>query len=390
MKKQIYLDNAATTSLSKEVLDEMLPYFNEKYGNASSIHSKGIEAKEALEKSRAIIAKSINAKTSEIIFTSGGTESNNFAIKGLVFSFPNKKHIITTKIEHDSILKTCKWLEENGFRITYLDVDKEGFVSLEDLEKAITKDTLLFSCIHGNNEIGTIQNLEELGNICKKYNIFFHTDACQSYTKTKIDVKKQNLDLVTLNAHKIHGPKGVGALYIKEGIKITPLLHGGGHEKELRSGTENIPGIVGFAKSSQIITKKDIEKMTKLRDYFVSEIEKRIPNTKLNGPRRNNRLCNNINISFLGVEGESIVAYLNMHGISTSTGSACSSHSLTPSHVLKAIKNNKEEIAGAVRFSISKYTTKEELDFTLKILEETIKRLRKTSPLTKLIDKEKR
>lgn len=390
MKKQIYLDNAATTFISKEVLDEMLPYFNEKYGNASSIHSKGIEAKEALEKSRAIIAKSINAKTSEIIFTSGGTESNNFAIKGLVFSFPNKKHIITTKIEHDSILKTCKWLEENGFRITYLDVDKEGFVSLENLEKAITKDTLLFSCIHGNNEIGTIQNLEELGNICKKYNIFFHTDACQSYTKTKIDVKKQNLDLVTLNAHKIHGPKGVGALYIKEGIKITPLLHGGGHEKELRSGTENIPGIVGFAKSSQIITKKDIEKMTKLRDYFVSEIEKRIPNTKLNGPRRNNRLCNNINISFLGVEGESIVAYLNMHGISTSTGSACSSHSLTPSHVLKAIKNNKEEIAGAVRFSISKYTTKEELDFTLKILEETIKRLRKTSPLTKFIDKEKR
>jgi len=390
MKKQIYLDNAATTFISKEVLDEMLPYFNEKYGNASSIHSKGIEAKEALEKSRAIIAKSINAKTSEIIFTSGGTESNNFAIKGLVFSFPNKKHIITTKIEHDSILKTCKWLEENGFRITYLDVDKEGFVSLENLEKAITKDTLLFSCIHGNNEIGTIQNLEELGNICKKYNIFFHTDACQSYTKTKIDVKKQNLDLVTLNAHKIHGPKGVGALYIKEGIKITPLLHGGGHEKELRSGTENIPGIVGFAKSSQIITKKDIEKMTKLRDYFVSEIEKRIPNTKLNGPRRNNRLCNNINISFLGVEGESIVAYLNMHGISTSTGSACSSHSLTPSHVLKAIKNNKEEIAGAVRFSISKYTTKEELDFTLKILEETIKRLRKTSPLTKFIYKEKR
>jgi len=390
MKKQIYLDNAATTFISKEVLDEMLPYFNEKYGNASSLHSKGIEAKEALEKSRAIIAKSINAKTSEIIFTSGGTESNNFAIKGLVFSFPNKKHIITTKIEHDSILKTCKWLEENGFRITYLDVDKEGFVSLENLEKAITKDTLLFSCIHGNNEIGTIQNLEELGNICKKYNIFFHTDACQSYTKTKIDVKKQNLDLVTLNAHKIHGPKGVGALYIKEGIKITPLLHGGGHEKELRSGTENIPGIVGFAKSSQIITKKDIEKMTKLRDYFVSEIEKRIPNTKLNGPRRNNRLCNNINISFLGVEGESIVAYLNMHGISTSTGSACSSHSLTPSHVLKAIKNNKEEIAGAVRFSISKYTTKEELDFTLKILEETIKRLRKTSPLTKFIDKEKR
>ena len=390
MKKQIYLDNAATTFISKEVLDEMLPYFNEKYGNASSIHSKGIEAKEALEKSRAIIAKSINAKTSEIIFTSGGTESNNFAIKGLIFSFPNKKHIITTKIEHDSILKTCKWLEENGFRITYLDVDKEGFVSLENLEKAITKDTLLFSCIHGNNEIGTIQNLEELGNICKKYNIFFHTDACQSYTKTKIDVKKQNLDLVTLNAHKIHGPKGVGALYIKEGIKITPLLHGGGHEKELRSGTENIPGIVGFAKSSQIITKKDIEKMTKLRDYFVSEIEKRIPNTKLNGPRRNNRLCNNINISFLGVEGESIVAYLNMHGISTSTGSACSSHSLTPSHVLKAIKNNKEEIAGAVRFSISKYTTKEELDFTLKILEETIKRLRKTSPLTKFIYKEKR
>jgi len=386
MKKNIYLDNAATTPVAKEVLDEMQPYFSEKYGNASSTHSKGIEAKQALEKSRIIIAKSIGAKSSEIIFTSGGTEANNFAIKGLAFSFPNKKHIITTKIEHDCVLNSCKWLEEKGFKVTYLNVDKEGFVSSEDLERAITKDTLLFSCIHGNNEIGTIQNLEELGKICRKHNVFFHTDACQSYTKTPIDVKKQNLDLVTLNAHKIHGPKGVGALYIREGIKITPLLHGGGHERGLRSGTENIPGIVGFAKSTQIISKSDIEKMNKLRDYFISEVEKNIQNTKLNGPRKN-RLCNNINISFLGAEGESIGAYLNIEGISTSTGSACSSHSLLPSHVLTAIGCSAEEISGAIRFSISKYTTKDDLDKVLNILPNIIARLRKTSPLMKFIDK---
>jgi cysteine desulfurase len=386
MKKNIYLDNAATTPIAKEVLNEMLPYLTEKYGNASSLHDKGIEAKHTLEKSRDIIAKSIGAKSSEIIFTSGGTESNNFAIKGLAFSHPEKKHIITTKIEHDCVLNACKWLETKGYKVTFLDVDKQGFVNKKDLEKAITKDTLLFSCIHGNNEIGTIQNIEELGKICKKYNIFFHIDACQSYTKTLINVKRQNLDLVTLNAHKIHGPKGVGALYTKENIKITPLSHGGGQERGFRSGTENIVGIVGFAKSIQIITKKDINNMTKLRDYFIQEIEKRISNIKINGPK-NNRLCNNINISFLGVEGESIGAYLNIQGIGTSTGSACSSHSLAPSHVLTAIGNTPEEIAGAVRFSISKYTTKEDLDFTLKVLEGIIKKLRKTSPIMKFIDK---
>ncbi|MEM3405926.1 MAG: cysteine desulfurase family protein [Candidatus Pacearchaeota archaeon] len=387
-KKEIYLDNAATTKVAKEVLEEMIPYLKEKYGNASSLHKKGEEVKKTLEDAREIIAKSINAKSSEIIFTSGGTESNNFAIKGLAFSYPDKKHIITTKIEHSSILNVCKWLEENfNYNISYLDVDKEGFVNPLDLEKAITKETLLFSCIHGNNEIGTIQNIEELGKICKKYNIFFHTDACQSYTKVLIDVKKQNLDLVTLNSHKIHGPKGVGALYVKDGIRITPLLHGGGQEKNLRSSTENIASIVGFAKASQIITKKDIERMSKLRDYFIEQIEKNIPNTKLNGPRGKNRLCNNINISFLGVEGESIVSSLNLYNIYVSTGSACSSNTLKPSHVLKAINCSEEEIASAIRFSISKYTKKEEIDYTLKILEKVIRSLRKISPLTKFIEK---
>jgi cysteine desulfurase len=386
MKRNIYLDNAATTPIAKEVLEAMQPYFMEKYGNASSAHSKGMEAKEALEKSRVIIAKSINARIEEIIFTSGGTEANNFAIKGLAFAHPEKKHLITTKIEHDCVMNSCKWLQTKGYDVTYLNVDKEGFVSPEDLEKAIRKDTLLFSCIHGNNEIGTIQDIETLGKICRKHNVLFHIDACQSYTKTIIDVKKQNLDLVTLNAHKIHGPKGVGALYIRNGITITPLSHGGGHERGLRSGTENIPGIVGFARASQLMSRQDIEKMNKLRDYFIQELEKDIPNIKLNGPRKN-RLCNNVNVSFVGAEGESIGAYLNINGIATSTGSACSSHSLLPSHVLTSIGDSKEEIAGATRMTISKYTTKEDIDYVLKILPDIIARLRKTSPLMKFIDK---
>ena len=256
---QVYLDNAATTPLDERVLKKMLPYFKEKCGNASSLHQEGQEARFAIEKAREIIARSINAKPKEIIFTSGGTESNNLIIKGLAYSYPEKKHIITSKIEHECVLNACKWMESRGYKITYLDVDSEGFINLEQLEKEIKKDTLLVSIIHGNNEIGTIQDLKEIGKICKEKNVFFHTDACQSYTKTFLDVKKQNLDSVTLNAHKIHGPKGVGALYLKEGIKITPLQHGGGHERNRRSGTENVPGIVGFGEAVKISNKKDIK-----------------------------------------------------------------------------------------------------------------------------------
>ncbi len=381
---KIYLDNAATTKVDDKVLKSMLPYFNKNYGNASSLHLEGNEAKKALENSRKTIAKSINANTREIYFTSGGTESNNWALKGLFWqNYPEKNHIITTKIEHDCILKTCEWLETQGAKVTYLDVDKEGFVNLKDLEKAITDKTFLVSIIHGNNEIGTIQDIKSIGEICKKNNILFHTDACQSYTKVPIDIKKHNLDLVTINSHKIHGPKGIGALYIKEEMKIQSLMHGGGHEKLMRSGTENIPGIVGFAKASNNISNKQIKKMKKLRDKLIEEILQKIPNTKLNGPTGEKRLANNINISFQNIEGEAIGGYLENQEIFVSTGSACMSNTLSSSHVLKAIGLSDLEQNSSIRFSLSKYTTEKEIDYVLKKLPKIIIKLRRLSPVVK-------
>ena len=378
--KEIYLDNAATTKLDEAALKSMLPYFTEKYGNASSMHLKGNEAKKALEESRRIIAKSINANPNEIIFTSGGTESNNIALKGLFFSnYPEKNHIITTKTEHDSILNACKWLEKQGAKISYLDVDKEGFVDYKKIEKAITKKTFLVSVIHGNNEIGTINDLEEIGKVCKSKGVLFHTDACQTYTKVQIDVNKQKLDLVSLNSHKIHGPKGVGALYIKQGIKITPMTHGGGHERKIRSGTENIPGIVGFSKAVDIVNLKDIKKMEILRNKIINEILK-ISNARINGSMAN-RLCNNVNVSFNNIEGEAIGGLLEDHGIYTSSGSACMAHSLEPSHVLMAIGLSHVQANSSLRVSISKYTSEEEIDYFLKVLPGIIKRLREISPL---------
>ena len=374
--KQIYLDNAASTKVDERVVKEMLPYFTEKYGNASSVHEKGMEAKRALEDSRGIIAKAIGANRDEIYFTSGGTEANNFALKGLFFSnFPKKNHIITTRIEHDCIINTCKWLEKQGARVTYLEVDKEGFVNPREIENAITDKTFVVSIIHGNNEIGTIQNMEAMGKICRDKKVLFHTDACQSFTKVPIDVRKQNLDLVTLNAHKIHGPKGVGELYIRKGIEITPLFHGGGHERGLRSGTENVSGVVGFAKAAEIANKKDIEKMTQLRDKMINELLK-IPGIKLNGPREN-RLCNNVNISFEKVEGEVIGGYLENDGILTSTGSACMSHSTGISHVLKAIGLSDEKASNSMRASISKFTTEEEVDYFLERFRKIIGKFQK-------------
>jgi cysteine desulfurase len=384
--KKIYLDNAATTKVDEEVLKAMIPYFTEKYGNASSQHFAGQEAKEALEKSRKIIAKAIGAKTYEIIFTSGGTESNNLAIKGLFFAnYPEKNHIIISKIEHDCVLNACKWLETRGAEVTYLDVDDKGFVNPQDIEKTITDKTILVSVIHGNNEIGTIQNLESIGKICKAKNVLFHTDACQSFTKVYLNVKKQNLDLMTLNAHKIHGPKGVGVLYIKDGIKIIPIAHGGGHEKNLRSGTENVSGIVGFAKAVQVAntlkgtSEKDIEYMENLRNKLIEGLL-RISNVQLNGPRKN-RLCNNVNISFNNIEGESIGGYLENFGICTSTGSACSSHSLETSHVLKAIGLSPVQSNSSLRISLSKYTTEEEIEYILEKLPKIVEKLRRISPL---------
>lgn len=379
--KQIYLDNGATTKPDPKVVETMIPYLGEKFGNASSSHLIGQNAKNTLNKCRKTIAKAINAKPYEIIFTSGGTESNNFALKGLFFeNYPEKNHIITTKIEHDCILQTCKWLEKKGAEITYLNVDSEGFIDPQEIKKTITEKTIVVSIIHGNNEIGTIQDLEKIGKICREKNVLFHTDACQSFTKVDINVKKQNIDLVTLNSHKIHGPQGVGALYIRDGTKITPTAHGGGQERGLRSGTENLPGIVGFAESVKIADKKDVKKMKELRDYTINKLLE-IENVKLNGPRE--RLCNNINVSFNNIEGEAIGGYLENEGIFTSTGSACMSNTLKTSHVLKAIGLTPLQSNSSLRITISKFTTKEDIDYFLEKIKNIIIKLRRISPLVK-------
>ncbi|OGJ20256.1 cysteine desulfurase NifS [Candidatus Pacearchaeota archaeon RBG_13_36_9] len=378
--KTIYLDNAATTPVDERVMKAMMPYFSGKYGNVSSMHAKGQEAKEAVENARQIIAGSIGALPEEIYFTSGGTESNNLALKGLFFENEKKgkDHIITTKAEHDCIFNTCKWLEKQGAEVTYLNVDSEGFINVEELKKAIKKNTLVVSVIHGNNEIGTINDLEAIGKICREKNVLLHTDACQSYTKTKLDVRAQNIDLATLNAHKIHGPKGIGALYIRKGVRITPLLHGGGHEKGMRSGTENVPGIVGFGKAAEIIDGKQVKQMEKLRNKLIDGILK-IENTKLNGAKEK-RLCNNVNICFGNIEGESINGYLEEYGICSSTGSACSSHTLEPSHVLRAIGRSHLEANSSIRLTLSRENTEEDVNKVLEVLPGIVNKLRRMSP----------
>lgn len=376
-----YLDNAASTKVDKEVVEVMLPYMDDVYANASSLHQLGQKAATTLDKSREIIAKAINAQKDEIIFTSGGTESDNLAIKGIAYANKDKgNHIITTKIEHPAVEKTCKFLEKDGFKVTYLDVDEEGFIDLKELKKAITDDTILVSIIHANNEVGTIQDIGEIGNICKEKKVYFHIDAVQSFTKVKIDVKKQNITLASFSSHKIHGPKGIGALYIKKGINIHPLMHGGSQEKRLRPGTENIPGIVGFAKAVEIADEEGCMKIGELRDYFIEKVEKEIPEVKLNGSR-NERLCNNVNITFKYIEGEALLIKLDDKGIAVSTGSACSSKELRPSHVLIAMGIPPAVAHGSIRFSLSKYTTKEELDYTIKHLKEAVQELREISPL---------
>lgn len=378
MDKEVYLDNSATTAVDGRVFEAMKPYFSEKYGNPSSVHKKGQEARDALEDSREKIAKEIKANSDEIVFTSGGTESNNLALKGLFLSEKKansgKNHIITTKIEHDSILEVCKWLESQGAEITYLDVDKEGFIDTEQLEKVIKSNTLLVSIIHGNNEIGTVQDLEEVGRICKEKKVFFHTDACQSFTKEELSVKKYNLDLVTLNAHKIHGPKGIGALYVNKKFDLVPLQHGGGHEKSLRSGTENVACAVGFAKAVEISNKQEIEEIRKLRDKLIEGFLE-IKDTKLNGPKEN-RLANNVNISFFGVEGEALETYLEQKGIYVSTGSACQSNKDKESHVLNAIGLDEDELEASLRISLSKFNTEEGVQAVVKEIKEIVGKLR--------------
>ena len=377
----IYLDNAATTKVDPKVVEAMLPFYTEKYGNASSLNSLGVEAFEAMENARNVIAKSINAEPCEIVFTSGGTESNNFALKSIAFTNKDKgNHIITTKIEHKCVHDACKWLEKQGFEVTYLDVDEEGFVDPADLEKAITNKTILVSIIHGHNEVGTIQDLKALGDVCKKRGVYFHTDACQSYTKTYIDVKKQNVDLISLNAHKMHGPKGIGALFIRKNTRIKVWQHGGSQETSKRAGTENVPGIVGFAEAVKLTNEEHAKQMSILRDRLIKGLEK-IPHSRINGPRGENRLCNNVNVAFRAVEGEALIEYLDLDGIGCSTGSACSSKTLDPSYVLMALGLDHEHANGSIRLSLSRYTTEKEIDIAVKKVGEVVERLRKMSPL---------
>ena len=385
MVKTIYLDNGASTIIDSKVIEKMLPYLKDHYGNASSSHHVGEKAKMALEESRKIIANSINAKPEEIIFTSGGTESNNFAIKSIAFTNKNKgNHIITTKIEHDCVLESCQWLEKQGFNISYLDVDSEGFVSPKTLENAITDKTILVSIIHGNNEIGTIQDLKTLAEICKKNKVYFHTDACQSFTKTKLNVVKQNLDLVTINSHKIYGPKGVGCLFIRKGTNIEPWQHGGGHEFGLRAGTENISAIVGFAEAVKLgMNNKHKKNIQILRDKIISELLE-IPNTKLNGPLGEKRLCFNINIMFKGVDAPTLGGVLDNKGVCTSLASACGAHSSELSHVLKAIGLNDEEANSCLRLTISRFTTEQGIDEAIAIIKSAVQKLRKGSFIDKL------
>jgi len=374
--KTIYLDNAATTRVDDEVVKAMLPYFGEKFGNASSLHLLGREARDAVEKARKTISEFINAEIDEVIFTSSGTESNNLAIKGLAEVNPEKKHIITSTIEHPAILEVCKYLKKKGYKIDYIPVDSEGIINLEELKQKINDKTLLVSVMHVNNEIGTVQPIEEIGRICKDKKVLFHVDAVQGLGKLPIDVKKMNIDMLSASAHKINGQKGVGLFYIRKGIKIEPLLHGGKHEKGLRSSTENVPGIVGFEKAVELAKEKmkKIGEIKKLRDDLLEQIFQ-INGVKLNGSREK-RVFNNINVRFDDVEGESLVLMLDKEGIAASTGSACSSHSLTPSHVLLAIGLKEEEAHGSLRLTLPWTITKQEVDYAAEKIKEIVEKLR--------------
>lgn len=383
MKKEVYLDYAATTPIRSEVYETMKPFLSDKYGNPSSIHHFGREAKVAIEEAREKIAKAIGAKNDEIIFTSGGTESNNIVLKGVTLALSEKgKHIITSTIEHHSILEPCHFLEKLGFEVTYLKVNKDGILDPEELKKAIRKDTILVSIMHANNEIGTIEPIEELSKIAKEYDIYFHTDAVQTVGHIPLNVDSLGVDFLSLSAHKFYGPKGVGALYIRKGAKLHPLIHGGEQEQRKRAGTENVAGIVGIGKAIELACAEldqEVKRLTNLRDYFISEVEKRIPDVYLNG-HRIKRLPNNINFSFAYIEGESILLNLDLEGIGVSTASACSSSSSEPSHVLTAIGISKDLAHTAVRFTLGLYTNKEEIDYTLNVLEKTVERLRSISP----------
>ena len=384
MKTNIYFDNAATTPVRKEVYDEILPYFIQYYGNASSVYTIARESKKALEKAREQVAKALNANIDEIYFTAGGSESDNFALKGIAEAMEKKgKHIITTQIEHHAILHTCEYLQQRGFEITYLPVDEYGKISLEELKNAIRKDTILISVMFANNEIGTIQPIKEIGAIAKQKGIYFHTDAVQAVGHVKIDVKEMNIDLLSLSGHKICAPKGVGAIYIKKGVAINPLIHGGAQEKRRRAGTENIAGIVGLGKAIELANEEIEQNATKvsaLRDKLINGILEKIPYSKLNG-HPTDRLPGNCNISFEFIEGESMLLLLDSKGIAASSGSACTSGSLDPSHVLVAIGLPHEKAHGSLRMTLEHYNTEKEVDVVLEELPAIVSKLRDMSPL---------
>lgn len=384
MKNIIYLDNAATTKTAPEVVEAMLPYFSEHFGNPSSIYSLGADSKKAVTQAREIIAASLGAASNEIYFTAGGSEADNWALKAAAEAYADKgKHIITSKIEHHAVLHTCGYLEKQGYEVTYLDVDKNGLIRIEELEKAIRSDTILISIMFANNEIGTVEPVKEIGAVAKKHGILFHTDAVQAYAQIPIQVDEMNIDMLSASAHKLNGPKGIGFLYIRKGIKIRSFVHGGAQERSRRAGTENVPGIVGFGAAAQRAFRIMDEKSRKelqLRDYLIERIEKEIPYCRLNGDRTK-RLPNNVNISFEFIEGESMLIMLDMKGICASSGSACTSGSLDPSHVLLAIGLPHEKAHGSLRMTVSEENTVEEMDTVVKAVKEIVENLRSMSPL---------
>ena len=384
MDKMIYLDNAATTKVADSVVDAMLPYFKEYYGNASSIYQLGAKSKEALDESREYIAGTLGAKTNEIYFTAGGSESDNWAIKATADAYAQKgKHIITSAIEHHAVLHTCEYLEKHSYEVTYVGVDENGVIKLDELKAAIRPDTILISVMFANNEIGTIQPIKEIGEIAKEHDILFHTDAVQAYAQVPINVDEMHIDMLSASGHKLNGPKGIGFLYIRKGIKIRSFVHGGQQERGRRAGTENIPGIVGLAaaaKRSFSMLEEKMKKEIELRDYLISRIEAEIPYCRLNGDRKK-RLPNNVNFSFQFIEGESMLILLDSKGIAASSGSACTSGSLDPSHVLLAIGLPHEIAHGSLRLTLSEENTKEEMDYVVEQLTAILERLRSMSPL---------
>ena len=383
-KKIIYMDNAATTPVKPEVLDAMLPYFTEKFGNPSSIYSISSQNKKDITTARETIAKAINTDTANIYFTAGGSESDNWALKATAEAYANKgRHIITSKIEHHAILHTCDYLEKRGYEITYIDVDENGIVDLKQLEEAIRPDTILISIMFANNEIGTIEPIAEIGKIAKEHGVLFHTDAVQAFTQVPIDVEEMNIDMLSVSGHKINGPKGIGFLYIRKGVKIRSFVHGGAQERSRRAGTENVPGIIGLAKATEIAVgnmKERTAKEIEVRNHIIERVMNEIPYTRLNGDRER-RLPNNINFSFQFIEGESMLIMLDSFGICASSGSACTSGALDPSHVLLAIGLPHEIAHGSLRLTISQDTTMEDADFVVDKLKGIVERLRSMSPL---------